>query len=385
MKPQAVSRWACVAALFSPFAFALSANTLPAVVIRAGASLNIAPERLTLAMSVQFLGFFVSALFGGILCDIFGKKRGLQTACIVVSGGALLWSFARSVPMAFAASGLMGLGGGVMEGISAALLADLFPRRRKFFLNLSQITFCFGAAGGPAIIGRLLPHGTPWHVFFLAVAVLSALSFLLYVPARIPPPAHEERIRRDAFLRLVRRRSFLVPCVAIFCYVVAESSVFAFANIYLHKYLQAPEGPAIYTIGLVWLAVTAGRIVCAFLPEAHSYEKTLAALLIAMAGALLAQRWAVDWRMSLGFFILAGLFMSGIWPFIVGLAISGNPRYSGTVVGLTVAIGSLGVVVAPPMMDLLLRWFPRWAYAGASLPLFLGAALLLFGRTREAG
>ena len=42
-------------------------------------------------------------------------------------------------PLALVLGGiLMGMGGGVLESMGSALLADLFPARRKFFLNLSR-------------------------------------------------------------------------------------------------------------------------------------------------------------------------------------------------------------------------------------------------------
>jgi hypothetical protein len=62
-----------------------------------------------------------------------------------------------------------------------------------------------------------------------------------------------------------------------------------------------------------------------------------------------------------------------------------NPDYSGTVLGITIAIGALGCVAAPPLMAWLLRALPSAAvFPVSGLPLLVAAGLLVAYR-RPAG
>ncbi len=376
----------CVAGMGSLFVFAVSANALPAVVLRAAGTLAVTPERLATVASAQFAGFFLATVVGGFLCDRFGKKHVLQAASLLLLAGAVCWTAADRLAIAYLAGTLMGMGGGVLESMSSALLADLFPHRRKLALNLSQTFFCAGAVGGPWAMAELLPRGVPWQSIFAAIAVGGGLLFVLYSWARLPAPATAERITLQGVRAMAGRKAFLLPCAALFCYVLSESCVAIFANLFLRKYRGAPEAWAIYGISLMWLAMLAGRTLCAFLPERASYEKALTALFLLSAAALAAQGGVAAWPWSLVLFALAGFFFAGTWPLLVGLAAARTPARTGTAVGLTVAVGALGVVAAPPFMRFVLAHASAdAAFTIAAVPLLVGAGLMAAGSRWRRG
>jgi hypothetical protein len=68
--------------------------------------------------------------------------------------------------------------------------------------------------------------------------------------------------------------------------------------------------------------------------------------------------------------------MAGTWPTIVAKAARDNAERASTVVGITVAAGSLGCIVAPPIMGLLFGVVPpSLAMAAPAIPLLAGSAL----------
>jgi fucose permease len=292
--------------------------------------------------------------------------------------GAVLWSRAGSLVAAYGAGTALGVGGGVLESMGSALLTDLYPDRRKLTLNASQVLFGLGAVSGPAVMSLLLPAGVSWRVVFAGVGLLAAVLLVLYTLATIPPPLPDEILTWPMVSMILRRPSFLVPCAAIFLYVLSESSVAIYANLYMQERLAAPEGWAIRSIAVVWLGMACGRLLCTLVPEDHPYEGVIALLFALSGAALAAQGFVRDWRLGFVLFALFGFFCSGTWPLIVGLAASRNPLYSGTAVGVTVAVGSLGVVAAPWVMNLLLLYVPvRLVFVLAAIPLILGVIVVL--------
>jgi MFS family permease len=77
-------------------------------------------------------------------------------------------------------------------------------------------------------------------------------------------------------------------------------------------------------------------------------------------------------------FVLAGFLFSGIWPLIVAMSAGSHPGRSGSVVGIVIAAGSLGVVAAPVLVSAMLQ-------AGIGIHVFPVLALALLFAAFTAG
>ncbi|MBF0244362.1 MAG: MFS transporter, partial [Planctomycetes bacterium] len=308
------------AAFLSLFIFALSANLLPAALLRASVDLRVSPQDLAEVFSLQFVAFFLAAGSAGILSEFAGRKRVFLGACLLMLAGTLAWMTARHIAQACLAAALWGAAGGIFEGMSSALLCELFFLRRKLFMNLSQVVYTLGAISGPWLAGRLLPGGLDWRLLFMGVGVLSFLLLLLYLGCRLPPTPPRERITPAGLLDILRSWPFLSLCIALFLYVLSETTIVVYANLYLRQVHGAPEDLAIYSMSIFCAAMLIGRGASAFLPEHYSYEKTIAVFLVLSGSAMALQGVSGDWRMSMIAFALAGLVCAGIWPMLVALA-----------------------------------------------------------------
>lgn len=373
-----------LAALFSLTVFAVSANVIPSILLRASRDFNISPELLSGATTVQFVGFIFATILGGIFADHVGKKAVFVAACFFTVVGALTWYFASSIGMVILGSLAMGMGGGVLESMSSALLSDLFPDKRKLYLNLSQAAYCIGAAAGPYLIGMLLGwEGVSWRLIFLLLAVMALVLFVFYSLSRIPKSTDDEAISPKILSRIIGKWSFICPCIVIFLYVFAETVHMVFINYYLRKHFQAPENWAVYGLSIFWLSMTLGRMLCALIPESVSYRKIIASLMFASGLLMFSQMFVQQWQVGIVIFALTGFVFSGTWPLIIGLTAKINPGYSGTVIGGTVAAGAVGTVVAAPVMGLCFTLLPlSYAFSFASLSLFIGAVLIVLVKGR---
>ena len=177
----------------------------------------------------------------------------------------------------------------------------------------------------------------------------------------------------------MKRWSFVCPCIAIFLYVFAETAHMVFINYYLQKRFGAPELWAVYGLSLFWLGMTLGRVICAFIGESVSYRKIIALLMLASGVLMCSQAFVQQWQISVAIFAATGFVFSGIWPLIIGYTAKINPGYSGTVIGITVASGAIGTVVAAPLMGLYFHLLPlAYAFGVLSAALFAGCLLIFF-------
>jgi len=376
--PRTARQLAALGALAGLVLFAVSANIVFAALLRMSATFAVAASDLATASAVQFAGVVLSCVVGGIVADRAGKRSVLVVASALVCVGATLWALAPGLKSVFAGAFVMGLGGGALESMSTALMADLFPGRRRLVLNLSQVAYCVGAVGGPAAMGWLLPLGVPWRLFFVGTAVGGLLVCLVFLA--VSPGTGQTAPLRDEGVAACPRLGLAVwvPCMAIFCYVTAETGTATFATVYLANAKAAPERWAVLALALFWGMMMVGRLLCALLPEDHPHERVIAALLVLGAGCSAAHLAGLPWEGDVCLFALTGLAFAGTWPLIIGLATARHPQHTGTVVGLATGLGSIGAIAAAPLLRPLISGTrPATAFALAAALLAFAAAVIL--------
>ena len=145
-------------------------------------------------------------------------------------------------------------------------------------VGVSQAGYCFGAIIGPLVMGILLPLGVSWRLFFIPVAALALANFVLFATSRYPPNEHAQRAAGHeaaadpAFNApeagsLLRGPGVLRWCVIIFLYVLAETALISFVNLYLFEYRAAPERVAIQAIAWFWAIMLVGGCCAASCPR----------------------------------------------------------------------------------------------------------------------
>ena len=108
-------------------------------------------------------------------------------------------------------------------------------------------------------------------------------------------------MRRSA-VSLLRGPGVLRWCVIIFLYVLAETALVSFVNLYLFEYRAAPERVAIQAIAWFWAIMLVGRLLCSILPATLADRKLIAGAMLSGATAILLTipmpGWPGAWRRS---------------------------------------------------------------------------------------
>jgi fucose permease len=175
-------------------------------------------------------------------------------------------------------------------------------------------------------------------------------------------------------------------CVIIFLYVLAETALVSFVNLYLFRYRAAPERVAIQAIAWFWAIMLVGRLLCSILPATLADRKLIAGAMLSGATAILLTIPLPGWPGALGAILVASFLMAGTWPTIVATTARENARRASAVVGITVAAGAIGCILAPPIMGLLFDLVPpALAMAAPAIPLLAGGMLAAAAPRWQAG
>jgi len=167
-----------------------------------------------LALSTIAAASFAGNVIGGSLSDRIGPRRGLMVGLLAGAAGASWFAFVQSVPAAFAAAALIGLGASIAWPSADALLASIIDARDRsaaFALRHGTMNLGFGL-GAVAAAGIVeLDSTRSFEVLYL----VDAATFLAFIPLLLalravgnrPPPAEDGA--RGGYRRVFADRTFL--------------------------------------------------------------------------------------------------------------------------------------------------------------------------------
>jgi len=111
-------------------------------------------QHLSWVVTAYLLASTVVGPLYGKLCDLYGRKRVLEVALVLLLIGSALCGAARTMPQLIAFRALQGLGGGGLIVVSTAVVGDLVaPRDRGRYQGLFGGVFGISTVAGPLLGG----------------------------------------------------------------------------------------------------------------------------------------------------------------------------------------------------------------------------------------
>ena len=138
------------------------------------------------------LAYAALLLTGGLLCDLFGRRRIFMAGALLFALASLLCGLSPSMGILIAGRTLAGVGAALMIPASLALIRVVWssPVERGRALGVWAACNGLALAIGPAMGGLVIDHLGWRGIFFLVVPL--ALAALGMAPACLPASAHPE-------------------------------------------------------------------------------------------------------------------------------------------------------------------------------------------------
>jgi DHA2 family multidrug resistance protein len=130
----------------------------------------------------------------GWFAGLFGRKRFFMICLVVFTLSSLLCGIAPSLGAIILFRVLQGAGGGGLQPMAQAILADTFPpEQRGIAFALYGITSVFGPTIGPTLGGWITDNYSWRWIFFINLPVGIVALFLIYRLVEDPPWAKSAR------------------------------------------------------------------------------------------------------------------------------------------------------------------------------------------------
>ena len=126
------------------------------------------------------LVYAVLLLSGGLIADLYGRRRAFAIGAAVMTAGSLVCAFAPTIGVLIASRAVTGLGAALLLPSSLAIIRVVWPEPAARARTLGIWASCNGLAFaiGPSIGGLLIEH-FGWRSVFLLVVPLASAAFAL--------------------------------------------------------------------------------------------------------------------------------------------------------------------------------------------------------------
>lgn len=302
--------------------------------------------------SIMTLGILAGSLVFGPVVDRYGYRVPLILSGALVLLGLELIALAPGVAALRAGALAIGLGGGVINGGTNALVADISQEGRSAGLSLLGVFFGIGAFGVPFALAVLLSSFTYGQVL-AGTGALVALPVLFFLAVRFPEPKQAQGFPLRDAAALLKEPALLLLGAVLFFESGMEITVGGWAAAYFNQELAASSADAALVLSLYWLGMTVARVALAgILKRVPPPAVLLASYGVALGGALaiLLFRAVVPAAMGL---LVVGAGYAAAFPVVLGAVGDRYPRLSGTAFGIVLVMALAGGTTLPYLTGVL--------------------------------
>ena len=153
-------------------------------------------RRLQWVVDAYNLAYASLLLSGGVLADLYGRRRIFALGIVLFTVGSIVCGFAPDIGTLIVGRAIAGVGAALEVPATLAILTVTWPDARERALPLGIWASCNGLAFivGPTLGGLLVDHAG-WRSIFLLIVPLCALA--LWLARRVPESSAPQGRRLD--------------------------------------------------------------------------------------------------------------------------------------------------------------------------------------------
>lgn len=328
---------ACIALLL----FGMTLITLGSIMPSLKIHFANTPLKESYLAAILPIGILLGSLVFGPIVDRYGYKL-LLIASVLISAVSLEGlAFTHSVSLLYVCIFFIGFGGGIINGGTSALVADISTENKGANLSTLGVFFGIGAVGMPLLMGILSKH---FHFtsILAGVGVFMLLPIIYFIFIAFPTPKQPQGFPLKEGLRLLKQSALLLTGFFLFFQSGVESLVNNWTTTFLQHKLKVTNEDALYALSFSVIGLTAGRLLLGtLLKKISSFIVMVVSLLLVMTGSILLDK-TNSYTIAFAVLIVIGLGLAAGFPVILGYVGQLYPHLSGTAFSIALVIALTG-------------------------------------------
>lgn len=302
--------------------------------------------------SILPFGILTGSLVFGPFADKYGYKMIFVLAGLGMFAGFQGIAYASSTILLYLCVVIFGLGGGVINGSSNAVVSDVSSTNKSANLSLLGVFFAIGALGMPFILGALEKKYS-FETIVASVGYVALFGTILFLFTQFPVAKQSHGVSLSRFWSLLTDSFILLIGFFLFCQSSFEAIINNWATTYLLDKIPVTTSEALYTLSLYVAGMAVMRIILGkLLRQVKPSSALLFSIGLLAIGGLMLQFSSVLVFATAAMVILGAGLAAG-YP--VTLAYVGD-RYaavSGTAFSIVISIGLVGSMIVNYAMGLI--------------------------------
>ena len=357
---------ACIGMCFFGISMITLGSVLPSLTTKLGLD-NLQATALVTFLPLGLLGG--SLLFGPIV-DRFGHKALLLLSCLVVLLGLEGIAFFTSIPLLQLSIIGIGLGGGILNGETNALVADISDEAEKGSrLSLLGAFYGIGALGIPVLLSFLSGYYS-FEIILQGTGVVMLAGILFCLGVRFPAPKQPQGFPIKEGLGLLKESSLLLLSFILFF----QSGIEGVCNNWI------PENRALMALTCMVAGLTVARLLLVVLFKKIKQETVLRASLITAAIGFALLTFSPDFARAAIGMVLVGAGLASTFPVILSIIGSRYASLSGTAFSVALVIALIGQTLLNSLTGIISQGYSIVVYPYMMIVSLL-IMLLLFKRS----
>jgi len=369
---------ACLGMLMFGMVLISLGSTLPELITRFNLD-NLA--RGTLATLLPF-GILAGSIIFGPIVDRYGYKNLLILCAVIVMLGFEGIAFAQTLFVVQICIFMIGFGGGVLNGGTNALVADISIGSRGANLSILGVFFGIGALGMPLVLGLLSKNFTQ-QTIIAGLGAFMVLPILYFVSVKFPSPKQPQGFPLKQGITMVKDPTLMLFAMMLFFQSGLEGIANDWSAQYLIETIKIPRDRALYALTCFVVGLTVTRLLLGTMLRHASPRRVLqSSLIIAAIGAIVLMS-ATNYPLAVCGLIVLGIGFAAAFPVILGMIGDLYSTASGTAFSIAFVLALIGNMIINKTMGYAAHEYGIKVFSVLILTALAFLSLLLVAATRR--
>ena len=292
-------------------------------------------------VSILPIGILTGSLVFGPFVDRYGYKLLLIISVLISAFSLEGLAFTPSLPLLYLCIFFTGFGGGIINGGTSALVADISAENKGANLSLLGVFFGIGALGMPLLLGIL-------SKYFQYTTILAAVGFFMILPViyflfiLFPIPKQAQGFPLKEGVKLLKQPALLLTGFFLFFQSGVEALSNNWTTTFLQHKLKITNEAALYALSFSVVGLTVARLLLgSLLKKISSFTVMLASLFLVITGSLVLM-YTHSYNIAFASLIITGVGLAAGFPVILGYVGQLYAHLSGTAFSIALVIALTG-------------------------------------------
>jgi FHS family glucose/mannose:H+ symporter-like MFS transporter len=291
--------------------------------------------------SILPAGILAGALVFGPVVDRYGYKLLLIFSILICAAAVAGLAFTESLSLLYLCIFFAGFGGGIINGGTSSLVADISSENKGANLSLLGVFFGIGALGLPLLLGVLSKQFT-YSAILGAVSVFMLLTVIYFIATKFPLPKHTQGFPLKAGIKLLKEPALLLTSFFLFFQSAAELLTSNWTTSFLQAKLKIDNEDALYALSFNVAGLTVARLLLGWLlKKTSSFTIQLFSLLTVICGFLLLM-YSDSYVIAIAALVIIGAGLAAGFPVVLGYIGQLYTNLSGTAFSIAFTIALAG-------------------------------------------